>query len=192
MNPLGTQGDDQHWRRQHERETEAELDRHDDPKRSEGPENAENPKNNTSPKMGTGPKIGTGPEGPESQSLHRWAGESEAHYDGRKPLRHDRPVGVGHESAIETTVLLGTESPAVARWGVCVCGASIAHLDAPGEWRSGSGSERGVAVLALEVLRAENVDIGAEWSVTATMENSTRSSRATQAEYSKGVGRWVG
>ena len=54
--------------------------------------------------------------------------------------------------------------------GDCVCGATIARLGAPGEWRSGSGSERGVAVLALEVLRAEDVDIGAQWSVTATME----------------------
>ena len=71
---------------------------------------------------------------------------------------------------METTVLFGTELPEVACWGVCVGGATIARLGAPGEWRSGSGSERGVAVLALEVLRAEDVDIGAQWSVTATME----------------------
>ena len=77
----------------------------------------------------------------------------------------------------------------VTRYVVCVCGASIARLGAPGEWRSGSGSERGVAVLALEVLRAEDVDIRAQWSMTATMEKSTRSGRATQAEYSKGASR---
>ena len=74
-----------------------------------------------------------------------------------------------------------------------MCGASIARLGAPGEWRSGSGSARGVAVLALEVMRAEDVDIGAQWSVTATTENSTRSGRATWAEYSKGASKqWCG
>jgi hypothetical protein len=88
-------------------------------------------------------------------------------YGEQKPLRRDRLVGVGRETAIETAALLATESPAVARWGVRVCGASIARLGAPGEWRSGSGSERGVA---LKVLRAEDVDIGEQWSVTATME----------------------
>ena len=110
-------------------------------------------------------------------------------YSERKPLHRDRLVGVGRESAIETAVLLGTQSPAVARWGVCVCGMSIARSGAPGEWRSESGLECRVAILALEVLRAEDVDIGAYWSMTATMENSTRSGRTTQAEYSKGASR---
>ena len=80
-------------------------------------------------------------------------------YGERKPLRHDRLVGVGRESAIETTVLLGMESPAVARWGVCVCGVSIARSDAPGEWHSGSGLEHGGAILALAVLCTEDVDV---------------------------------
>ena len=61
MNQLGTPGDDQHWRRQHEWKTEAERDRHDDPKCSEGPENAEDPEKNTGPKLGAGPNIGRGP-----------------------------------------------------------------------------------------------------------------------------------
>ena len=98
-------------------------------------------------------------------------------------------MGVGRESAIETAALFGKESPTVARWGVCVCGAPIAHLGAPCEWHSGSGSEHGVAILTLAVLHAEDVDIGAQWSVTTTMENSTRSSKATQAEYLRGTGR---
>ena len=51
------------------------------------------------------------------------------------------------------------------------------------------GSECGVAGLTLVVLLAEDVDILAQWSMTATMEKSTRSGRATQAEYSKGASR---
>ena len=118
-------------------------------------------------------------------------------YGERKPLRRDRLVGVGRETAIETAALLATESPAVARWGVRVCGASIARLGAPGEWRSGSGSERGVAVLALEVLRAEDVDIGAQWSVTATMEiphSAVEPHRLNtrKVRVDSGVGRWAG
>ena len=80
----------------------------------------------------------------------------------RKPLRRKRPVGAGHESAMETAALFGTESPAVARRGVCVSGASIACLGALGEWRSGTelGVWSGHGGLALVVLHAEDTDIG--------------------------------
>ena len=56
-----------------------------------------------------------------------------------------------------------------------------------------AGVEHGVAILALGVLRAKDVEIGAQWSEAATMENSTRSGKATQAENLKGASRqWCG